>query len=243
MSADAGGKTVRPALPGRVAAVIPAAGQGKRMGGGTVKQFLPLKGKPILAHTLDVFEAASAITEVVLVVSEDYVAACQKDIVQRYRLKKVRRIVVGGAERQHSVYNGLLALDKSVDLVVVHDAARPLITPDLLNWAVSEAWERGSVVMAVPVKDTIKVVGATGLIHDTPERRRLWAAQTPQIFPYGVLLGAYEKARREAFVGTDDASLVERLGQAVHVIEGSPENMKITTPEDLLLAEMILERR
>ncbi|MHB9146636.1 MAG: 2-C-methyl-D-erythritol 4-phosphate cytidylyltransferase [Symbiobacteriia bacterium] len=225
------------------AAVIPAAGQGRRMGGETAKQFLPLRGLPILVHTLRVFEAAACITEVVLVVAEEQVAAARRDIVEAYGLCKVGRVVAGGDERQDSVYLGLQALAGRTDLVVVHDAARPLLTPDQLDAAVATAAAVGPLVVAVPVKDTVKVVDPAGVILETPDRRRLWAAQTPQIFPLNMLLAAHETARRDAYVGTDDASLVERLGQTVQVLLGSPENLKVTTPEDLLLAERILERR
>ena len=228
---------------GRVAAIIPAAGQGKRMGGGTVKQFLPLLGKPVLAHTLAAFEAAACITDVVLVVGDELVDACRNDIVAQYGFHKVRGIVAGGRERQDSVFNGLRSLGPGYELVVVHDAARPLITPAVLERAVAAARGRGSVVVAVPVKDTIKLVDDQGAVRETPDRGRLWAAQTPQVFPFEALLEAHHKARREGFIGTDDAALVERLGRPVYVLEGSPENIKITTPEDLLLAESILGRR
>lgn len=227
----------------RVAAVIPAAGQGKRMGGDTAKQFLPLNGKPILAHTLEVFEASSLISDVVLVVAESEVDACRRDIVALYGCSKVTRVVAGGEERQDSVHQGLAALGSGVDLVAVHDAARPLITAEQLDWAVAAALRVGPAIVAVPVKDTVKVVGADGVITVTPDRRTLWAAQTPQIFPYPLLLAAHRRAAAEGFIGTDDASLVERLGETVRILEGWPENIKVTTPEDLLLAERILARR
>ncbi|MGE5591611.1 MAG: 2-C-methyl-D-erythritol 4-phosphate cytidylyltransferase [Bacillota bacterium] len=227
---------------GTVAAIIPAAGQGTRMGGGTAKQFLPLLGKPMLAHTLAAFEAATSITQVVLVVGSDLLDACRREIVERYGFRKVHGIVPGGKERQDSVYSGLRSLGPGYDLVMVHDAARPLVTPEILDRAVAEARGKGAVVAAVPVKDTIKVVDA-GAVVETPERDRLWAAQTPQVFPYALLLEAHQAALEDGFMGTDDAALVERLGRPVHIVEGSPENLKITTPEDLMLAEAILSRR
>lgn len=242
MTPAAGQLGQRPPTMWRASAVIPAAGQGKRMGGETAKQFLPLHGLPVIVHTLRAFEAATSIAEVVLVVAAEQIEQVQQDIVEAFGLTKVTRVVAGGEERQDSVYQGLLALSAEVDLVAVHDAARPLITPGQLNAAVAAA-AAGPLVMAVPVKDTVKVVNAAGQITETPDRRQLWAAQTPQIFPYRLLLEAHEAARRDGYLGTDDASLVERLGQSVKIFEGSPENLKVTTPQDLLLAERILERR
>lgn len=212
------------------------------MGGGTAKQFLPLLGKPMLAHTLAAFEAAASIDQVVLVVGEDQLDVCRTEIVDRYGFRKVRKLMPGGSERQDSVYSGLGSLGPDCDLVVVHDAARPLVTPEMLDRAVAEARRTGAVVAAVPVKDTIKLVDG-GAVAETPDRSRLWAAQTPQVFRCALLLEAHRKARQDGFVGTDDAALVERLGHPVYIVEGSPENLKVTTPEDLLLAESILARR
>ncbi|MEG6617531.1 2-C-methyl-D-erythritol 4-phosphate cytidylyltransferase [Peptococcaceae bacterium 1198_IL3148] len=225
-------------------AVIPAAGTGSRMGAKTKKQYLQLDGWPVLAHTLKIFEKSPTISGVVLVVGEQEVEWCRQQIVERYGFNKVLVVVPGGNHRQHSVYNGLLALAaQDEDIVMVHDGARPLITEEILSKAAEAALDKAAVVVAVPAKDTIKVIDGQSRVVSTPPRERLWQVQTPQVFNYRLLLRAYQHAKENDFLGTDDASLVEYLGHSVYIVPGNYENIKITTPEDMLLAESILQRR
>jgi 2-C-methyl-D-erythritol 4-phosphate cytidylyltransferase len=220
----------------RVSAVIAAGGRGKRMKSSMSKQFLMIKGHPILYYTLSVFEFLDRIEEIILVVGGPDIPYAREEIVNRYRFKKVK-IVEGGAERQDSVYNGLREISPQTDIVVIHDGVRPFITRDIILKSIEAAREHKAVGVAVPVKDTIKVVGEGSIIKSTPDRKTLWAMQTPQTFDYSLILRAHEEARREGFYGTDDTVLVERLGLPVRVIEGAYENIKITTPEDIVIAE------
>ena len=223
-------------------AIILAAGTGRRMGGETPKLFLPLGGRPILSYTLEAFEKAEQVRAVVVVTHESMSDACQKGIVERFGLRKVTDLIVGGAERQDSVRAGLHAVRGRADIVVVHDGDRPFVTPDLIDNSVEMCKESEGAVTAVPLTDTVKVAKA-GRVIETLDRTRLWAAQTPQTFPFDLLWEAHEKARSERIKGTDEASLVERLGHSPTLIEGLQENIKITTPGDLLLAETILKNR
>ncbi|WP_114638881.1 2-C-methyl-D-erythritol 4-phosphate cytidylyltransferase [Desulfofalx alkaliphila] len=228
----------------KVYAVIAAAGTGSRMGTKTKKQYLELNKLPILVHTLNLFEHCSLIDGITLVVGREEISWCQEEIVAKFNYSKVLSVVPGGDHRQQSVYRGLMAVPaRDEDLVVIHDGARPLLTEDLLTNAVLKAREVNAVVIAVPVKDTIKWADGRGRVTQTPPRDSLWAAQTPQIFNCKLLKEAHKRALAKGFVGTDDASLVEDLGHAVHLVPGSYENIKITTPEDLLLAEEIIKRR
>jgi len=225
-----------------VTAVIAAAGQGTRMKAGVNKQFLLLQGKPVLVHTLELFQQCDLITEVILVATpgeEDY---CRK-MVQEYGLTKVTRVVSGGRERQHSVAHGLAPLSSECEIVAVHDGARPLLLPSHLTKVIQAAGAHDGAILAVPVKDTIKEISGNGQVKSTLERAKLWAVQTPQVFKKGVITFAYDRAFQEGIKGTDDASLVEQCGFQVQVVEGSYENIKITTPEDLDFAELILRRR
>ncbi|WP_135556489.1 2-C-methyl-D-erythritol 4-phosphate cytidylyltransferase [Paenibacillus cymbidii] len=226
----------------KLAAVVVAAGKGSRMGAAESKQFLPLAGKPIVAHTLELFQSIAEVDEIVVVTGADDVDRCRA-YGERYGIAKLTAVVPGGAERQASVYAGLRALGDGVRGVLVHDAVRPFAPAALVRSCWEKARECGAAVLAVPVKDTIKVVDGAGRIESTPNRSSLWSIQTPQAFRLPLLLEAYERAEAEGFAGTDDAMLVERLGHAVHVVMGSYENIKITTPEDLVWAERLLEWR
>lgn len=225
------------------AAIILAAGQGKRMAAGCNKQFLTLGDRPVLAQTLAVFEACPDITCCIVVARAEECAYCQREIVQAYHLQKVAAVVAGGAGRQDSVYQGLKALPKDCNYVVVHDGARPLVTVELIRRVLEAASPEYGAIPGVPVKDTIKRASQEGLVLETPARESLWSVQTPQIFERRQLMAAYEKAMAEGYYGTDDASLVEHIGGAVRIVLGSYENIKLTTPEDLPLAENILRRR
>ena len=226
----------------KVIALIPAAGMGKRMGAAINKQYLLLHEKPILAHTIAVFEHAPLIDDIYVIVPEPEVPYCREHVVERYGFTKVRRIVNGGAERQHSVLNGLRAVEdpRDGDVVLIHDGVRPLVPVHVLERAVEAAVTYDGGLVAVPSKDTIKLV-TDGVVTGTPARENLWLAQTPQAFRYEVILAAHEIAEAEGFVGTDDAMLVERLEKKVHVVMGDYRNIKITTPEDLVLAEAFMK--
>lgn len=225
----------------RVVALIPAAGRGRRMGSEKPKAILPLGGIPLLTHTLQGFEACSQVDEILALVPAGEVPLFADEISRRAGLKKVSRILAGGPERQDSVYLGLKAIGGKADFVIIHDGARPFVPPELIERALSETRRYRAVVVGVPVADTIKEVSAQREVLRTLERSRLWAIQTPQSFEYGLIAEAHEKAREEGFYGTDDASLVERLRIPVRVIEGSRFNLKISTPEDLILGEAILQ--
>jgi 2-C-methyl-D-erythritol 4-phosphate cytidylyltransferase len=225
----------------KIFALIPAAGMGKRMGAGSNKQYLLLDGMPILAHTIRLFEQAPFIDGIYLVSPEKEIPFCQSEVVERYGFAKVRAIVAGGAERQHSVMNGLDAMEgmKHDDLVLIHDGVRPFVPVEALQRAAAAADQFGGAVVAVPAKDTVKIV-RQGVIVETPSREELWLAQTPQAFRYGLIRAAYQAAAEEGFLGTDDASLMERQGWQLPVVMGDYRNIKITTPEDMVLAEAFL---
>ncbi|MBM7853800.1 2-C-methyl-D-erythritol 4-phosphate cytidylyltransferase [Desulfohalotomaculum tongense] len=228
----------------KVYAIIPAAGTGSRMGSKIKKQYLQLQGLPVLAHTINIFEKCPFVDGIVVVVGKEDVSWCRQEIIEKYSFQKVLSVVPGGDCRQHSVYNGLVSLPAGEDdVVMVHDGARPLVTADILADALSAVRKNDAVAAAVPVKDTIKLADAEQKVIDTPPREKLWAVQTPQVFKYRLLMKAYRHAADNDFAGTDDASLVEKLGHAVHLVSGSYENIKITTRDDMLLAELILKRR
>lgn len=227
----------------RVSAIIPAAGQGKRMGSGRNKVYLPLDDQPILALTLQQLDAIDEIAELIVVVRSEEVEPCHSEIFSNGKFTKPYKVIVGGKERQDSVKAGLAALEADTDFVLVHDAARPLITGELIADALDKAQMYGSAVLAVPVKDTIKVIKSDGFVETTLERSALRAVQTPQIFRREIICKAYEFAEQNGCIATDDASLVEAMGEPVFLVSGSYENIKITTPEDILLAKEILRRR
>ena len=223
-------------------ALIPAAGMGKRMGASINKQYLQLDGLPIVARTIAVFEQSPLIEAVYLVIPADEIPYCREHVLEACGFCKVVEIVPGGRERQNSVMNGLNAMRRQAaddDVVLIHDGVRPFITAQLLQESIEVARTNDGALVAVPAKDTIKTV-RDGLVIDTPPRDTLWQAQTPQSFRFGVIYAAHLAAEREGFTGTDDASLVERRGGAVRVVRGDYRNIKITTPEDLVLAEAFL---
>ncbi|MBU5611539.1 2-C-methyl-D-erythritol 4-phosphate cytidylyltransferase [Geomonas azotofigens] len=226
----------------RTIALIPAAGMGKRMGAGSNKQYLMLDGMPILARTVQTFQEADCIDAIYLVSPEQEIPFCRSEVVERYGFSKVRAIVPGGSERQHSVYNGLRAIEgiEPDDIVLIHDGVRPFVSVRMLEDAAAAAREGGACVVAVPVKDTVKVV-REGVVTATPPRETLWLAQTPQGFRYELIRAAHDQAAAAGFLGTDDASLMEWQGQPVRVVQGDYRNIKITTPEDMILAEAFLK--
>ena len=229
----------------KVAAIIPAAGVGRRMGRDTPKQYLTLGNRPILARTLEVFEGLAEITEIVVVASPAMLDFCQHQVITPHGFKKVLRLVPGGKERQDSVYNALKVLQRQNDwdLIVVHDGVRPCITPDEVIRVLRAAQQHGAAILALPAQDTVKKVNRQGRIQKTLNRQDIWLAQTPQAFGAAILWRAFVEAYSREFYGTDEASLVEALGLPVMVEPGSPFNIKVTTPADLVLAEAILKLR
>lgn len=230
-----------------VSAIVVAAGKGTRISAGSTehtkpKQFIEICGKPILAHALDIFENCIEVDEIIIVTSDtEY---CMANVVVKYGYKKVVSVIPGGKERQDSVRNGLRHVSLGADIVLVHDGVRPFVTEESICDVIRAAVKYGSCVLGVRVTDTIKVCAGDMKITHTPDRDRLWAVQTPQGFKYGILLKAYEQAEETGFYGTDDASLVERIGFDTYIVPGSYDNIKITNTGDLDLAErMISERR
>ena len=223
-------------------AIIPAAGKGSRMGTAIKKQFLQLLGKEVIIHTLERFEQCEAIDEIIVVTSGDMVDA-MKALLTKYGMKKVTQVIAGGKERQDSVYQGLLHVNEKADVIVVHDGLRPFVQEQDLIKTIEVAREEGACILGVPVKDTIKVCNKNQEVISTPARKTLWAIQTPQVFRKDILQKGYHKAYQEGFMGTDEAMLVERLGIGVKVATGSYDNIKITTKEDLFLAEALLARK
>ncbi len=230
-------KAARKALPlGKCGAVIVAAGSASRMGG-IDKVMAPLRGEPMIVRTVRAFQSCDAIKEIIIVTREDLIrpisALCA-------RMDKVKAVVAGGTSRQASVWLGLNALSQDVKLAAIHDGARPLISQAVIDRTVRAAHSYGAAAPAIPVKDTVKVV-KSGLVFATPDRATLQAVQTPQVFDFDLLRGALRKAEEEKASLTDDCSAVERLGMSVKIVEGEERNLKITTPMDLKIAEMLLE--
>ena len=219
--------------------VIVAAGTGSRMNMGINKQFIKLEGKEIIAYTIEKFYNNANIEDIVVVVKEDESEFFKKEILDKYNFKNVK-IAYGGKERQDSVYNGLKLLDEKCDVVLIHDGARPFVSDKIIDKSIEEAKEHKAIVVGVPVKDTIKGIDNDKNIVDTPNRSVLWAVQTPQTFDYNILIDAYKDAFKNKFYGTDDAMLVERIGYKVKMLEGSYNNIKITTQEDLNIGSQIL---
>ena len=224
----------------KIAAIVPAAGRGSRINHRLPKQYLPLGGTPIIARTLMALESFPAIDEILVVVRAEEKEYFHRGIVRKYNLSRVSRIIAGGERRQDSVYNGLESTGEDTAFVAIHDGVRPFITEDIFMETIAQATLHKAAVVAVPVSDTIKVAKRHGFTGSTLPRDKLWAVQTPQVFERGLILEAHRRARKENFMGTDDASLVERMGCPVKVVEGAPENIKITTPGDLIIAEAIL---
>lgn len=218
--------------------IIPAAGMGKRMKAGMNKQFIQLQSIPVIIHTLSIFENDTLCDGIILVINPN-----EKNIfhqlIETYHIKKVLVMVHGGSERQESVYNGLQSVENT-EIVLVHDGARPFVKTALIHQLVETAIEKGAATVAVPMKDTIKRVKDYQVI-ETIDRSSLWAIQTPQAFHVSLLLHAHKQAIQDGFLGTDDASLVERSGHTVAIVVGDYRNIKLTTPDDLIFAKAILE--
>jgi 2-C-methyl-D-erythritol 4-phosphate cytidylyltransferase len=224
-------------------AIIPAGGSGTRMGGDIPKQYLMLGGLPILVHTLMAFQQASLVDDIYLVLPAEDVKAAPQKILFPYHLTKVNRVLTGGERRQDSVKRGVDLIGSDHDLVVIHDGVRPFISPAIINAAIKEAARSQAVTVGLPVTDTIKKVDGHRRVSATVNRDQLWLTQTPQVFLASLLKKAYESAYADNYYGTDDAALVERIGEKVTMIIGSYDNIKITTAVDLEWGELILKTR
>ncbi len=222
-------------------AIIAAAGQSKRMGGNINKQFIEIAGIPLLAYTLNIFQLASEIDQIIIAIENKNIELCCKEIVDKYNFTKVMKIISGGKERQDSIYNAIKIIPDETKYAIVHDGARPCITTKIISEVLDEAKKYGAAITAVPVKDTIKEVENNKIIS-TQNREKLVSVQTPQAFSFNIIKQAYLKAYEDNFYGTDDAMLVERLNIDVRVVFGSYYNIKITTQEDLLFAETLLKK-
>lgn len=224
----------------KAVAVVVAGGSGERMGTLEPKQYLPLNGIPIIARTLKRFELSPSIESITAVVPPGDEGKFKEHIVIPYKLSKISTIVPGGRRRQDSVWNGLLATDPGAEVIVVHDGVRPFVTAKIIEECIKLAAIKGAVIMGLPVQETIKKCSEEGIVEITVPRNNLWIAQTPQAFRREIIMRAYTKALKEGICGTDDASLVESIGFPIHMLKGEPLNIKITTPDDLLLAKLIL---
>jgi len=224
----------------KTTAIIPAAGSGKRMG--KPKMFLMLGSLPVLAHTLRSFDNAETIDEVIISAREQDILLIW-DMISEFGIKKVSKIINGGSTRTESVAKALTEASDDTEIIAVHDGARPLITSQLIDFAVGEAKKLNAVTLGVPVKDTIKRTAANNVITETLERESLYHIQTPQVFRSDILRDAYERAENIGIDATDDCGLVEQLGVPVHIIEGDYQNIKITTLEDLTIGESLLWKK
>lgn len=226
----------------RTLAIVLAGGAGKRMGTATNKQFLLLDNKPIIVRTLQIFEECRPVDGVYLVVNQKDLPVMQEEILETYKFNKVLKLVIGGRLRQDSVRNGLEAIENPCDIVIIHDGARPFVSPSFVEKGIFLMEMFDAVIPALPVKDTIKTVSKEGFVMKTLERDSLWNVQTPQTFKYELILKAYREGMNKKLYGFDDATFLEHMGKKVKVIEGSPYNIKITTPEDLIIAKGMLSQ-
>lgn len=228
----------------KATAIVLAAGAGKRMHSAVRKQYMLLCGKPVLYYSLRTFQDCPFIDDIILVTGQEEIAYCQEQFVEQYGFTKVRAVVAGGKERYHSVYEGLKAC-RDTSYVFIHDGARPLVDQATLERACAAVRECDACVVGMPSKDTIKIADENGNISSTPNRALVWTVQTPQVFSYPLMRKAYDmQMQQENALITDDAMVVENmLGVKIRLVEGSYENLKITTPEDIPVAEAILAKR
>ena len=232
-----------------IAAVITAAGKGTRLKSNISKQFIHLFERPILAHTIEAFQKSKKINEIFITVAKEYLDFCREEIIRKYGFTKVRQLVVGGDTRQESVYNALRIIPKNCKIVSVHDGVRPLITSSEIDYFINTLISLNrkdpdikGIITAAPAYETVKKISEDNIIDITITRNLVCMAQTPQTFFFKDLIRAHERAREENFIGTDDSNLVERTGLKVKVVIGKHENIKVTTPLDLFLAELIMQR-
>ena len=221
-----------------VTAIVPAAGKGKRLGCQLNKPFFLLEGKPLLTYSLLTLEASSFIDDLILIVEESKIPEARK-LVRKYCISKVKEIVAGGKSRQDSVALGLRKINSLCELVLIHDGSRPFLTEELIRRVTLAAKRYGAAVVGLPISDTIKELKNSFFIKSTKDRESFWTVQTPQAFRTQIIQKAYFRAKKDHFLGTDSASLVERIGIPVKIVKGDPYNIKITTKNDLLLARKI----
>jgi 2-C-methyl-D-erythritol 4-phosphate cytidylyltransferase len=226
----------------RTLAIVLAGGAGKRMGSSTNKQFLLLDNRPIIVHTLQIFQECRAIDGIYLVVNHKDLPIIQEEILEAYHFSKILKLVIGGRLRQDSVRNGLEAIDEACDIVTIHDAARPFVSPAFVEKSICLMEMFDAIIPAIPARDTIKAISKEGFVLKTLERETLWHIQTPQTFKYDLITKAYREGMAKKLFGYDDSTFIEHLGKKVKVVEGSPYNIKITTPEDLIIAKGILSQ-
>ncbi len=225
----------------KAVAIIVAAGEGRRLGGTEPKVYIPLSGRPMLLRTMDKFCSARRITQMIVVVAASDLSRCEGMLRVDPALKRCPWMIQsGGATRQESVKRGLDKVDADVDVVAIHDGARPFVSAGLIDRCVEAACDRGAVAVGLPARDTIKFVSQERWVQSTPERSALWEIQTPQVFRKELIMEAHDRAVRQGLQATDDAMLLERMGTAVYVIEGERTNFKITLPEDLVFAEALI---
>jgi len=227
----------------KASAIIVAAGKGLRMNDAVPKQYLTVAGVPLVGHSILAFDTCADVEKIYLVIPKTDFDYCQKNILLKINLQTEIHLVAGGLERQDSVYNGLLAVENKKDtVVVIHDGVRPCLHPDWISNCIIGAMDYGACILGMPAYETLKNVLPNGYIEGTLERSSVWLAQTPQAFQYRLIRQAHEKARQDQYYGTDDANLVERMGKEIKIIPGSRLNVKVTTPEDLELTSLLLEK-
>lgn len=228
-----------------VTAIITAAGKGTRMNSEINKQYIEIAGVPVLARTIEVFQKCTLVNSIIVVVNEEDINFCRHEIVDKYNYTKVKSLVSGGTERQNSVYKGLCAVNVSAygncEIVLIHDGARPFVTKKNIVDCVEAVKSFGACGIGVKSKDTIKISDNDGFVAATPDRKNLWSIQTPQGFTYDIIMNAHKAAIENNFIGTDDMVLVEKQGIPVKLVEGSYQNIKITTQEDLIIGEAIVK--
>jgi 2-C-methyl-D-erythritol 4-phosphate cytidylyltransferase len=226
----------------KICAVIVAAGSGTRMGGNINKQFIKINEKPLLYYTLKAFSDCIEINEIIVVLSPSAISYFKEEIIDKYNIKKVVKIIEGGKERQESVYKGLKSI-KECDIVLIHDGARPFVTNSIIHRGIEFAKIHGASACGVMPKDTVKIKDSENFSLSTPDRKQLFLVQTPQCFTYSILRECHEKFCESGSAATDDTMIVEKYGYKVYLYEGDYENIKITTPEDVAVAEVILSKR
>lgn len=218
-----------------------AAGKGSRMKANINKQFLMLRDKPIIAYTILAFEKCEAIDEIIVVTAPEELEYFEINILGSYSFKKVKKLIPGGTERQQSAYNGIKAASTESDIILIHDGARPFVKSETIINCIEQAKLYGAVSAGMPCKDTVKLVDEQGMVLSTPDREKVWLTQTPQVFKKSIITYAHEYAQKKGVIGTDDAMLAELTGHRVKMVAASYENIKITTPEDIAIAKVLLE--